>query len=56
MVFGPPQHGPLRLAYGTPQVRTFYERPLRVGGASPQQRHIEITDSPFAFVRRTAEA
>ena len=29
MVFGPPQHGPLGWLT-TPQVRTFYEGPLRV--------------------------
>jgi hypothetical protein len=47
------------MAYCTPKC----EHSTRVRSASvsilrrglPQQRHIEISDSPFGFVRRTAE-
>jgi hypothetical protein len=49
------------MAYGTPQVRTFYEGPLRVGfdftsGPIANSAISKIADSPVGFVRRTTEA
>ena len=59
MVFGPPQHAPL--GWLTPPPRadilggSAWRRFRFYVGAYPQQRPIEISDSPFEFVRRTAE-
>jgi len=59
MVFGPPQHAPL--GWLTPPPRadilggSAWRRFRFYVGAYPQQRPIEISDSPFEFVRRTAQ-
>ena len=59
MVFEPPQHGPLGRLTAPPSadiLRGSAPRRFRFYvGAYPQQRHIEISDGPFGFVRRTAE-
>src|SRR6516165_6641458 len=55
----PPQHGPLGWLTTPPSVdilrRSAPPRFRFYVGAYPQQRPIEISDSPFGFVRRTAE-
>ena len=59
MVFGPPQDGPLGRLTAPPSadiLRGSAPRPFQFYvGAYPQQHHIEISESPFGFGRRTAE-